>query len=275
MSSSRLPHLPPIDRPVPGSSTAEADDNDFSSCSPTAEEDDDGDADWSGMEEVADSGVPADVSLESMTSASRRRRSQALDQTHADSLPRHLQRRIERDVAEVRLLPSFCASEVNWDGGLCVSLRVGFPVSSLGMNAEQVGAWSLHNDLLLMAELRFPSHYFNGDPYHIQVTVGTATTTAAPSTASTASPLGQCKLSWILESRIRRQFISGFDCSSVTEPAFSLHSAIDVASICDCDLLTAIRALMAAKQDVSAAVLRIRPEPESTSVSVREPAQHA
>ena len=241
--------VPAIDRPTrtPDSFADDADGEDFESFSSTA--DDDGDGDWSGMVEAADPGLDVHDAIQPQADES-------------GGLPRELQRRIERDVAEVRLLRSFRASDISWGGGQRISLRVGFPVASLGMNAEQVRAWSLHNDLLLLAELRLPSHYFNTKAFHIQVTVGTATSATAH---STLNPLTKCKLSWIIESRIKRLFLQHLDPSHVPEPAFDLDSAAAVASACDCALPTAIHALVDAKGDVSTAILRIRPESEPSS----------
>ena len=112
------------------------------------EGDGDDDADWGDMTEVNDE---ADIhalpfqhftahSSSSSSPASARRLS-THDAVSMESCPRDVMRRIEADVREISLLPSFCASEINFGGRTRVALRVGFPVRSLGMSAEQVRAW--------------------------------------------------------------------------------------------------------------------------------------
>ena len=169
--------------------------------------DDDDDADWSDMEEVTEDGAASatdPTTHVSMTSASRSRAAAPGTDAALRSSPvtRELQRRIARDLEEVRLLAPLVASGANMGGGTRVSLRVGFPVSSLGMNAEQLRAWALHSGLLLMVELAFPAHYFYAHPAQIVCTVGMAPDTAAP---TEQTPLTACKVTWPLENRIRRQ----------------------------------------------------------------------
>jgi hypothetical protein len=185
----------------------------------------DDDADWSGMEEVKDSdddgGAPAAFSS---ARAARSSPSSSSSLLREETCPRQLQNRITRDVQEVRLLAPFTASEVNMGGGTRIMLRVGLPVSALGMNAEQVRAWGLSNSQLLMVELHFPAHYFSVASGVIKVSVGQCASTIAP---TELTPLTKCKLSWPLENRIRKQ--------SAAAPAYSSrhrqHAALSCCSV--------------------------------------------
>ena len=191
-----------------------ADDDDWNDDAPAgavAEEDEvfsqtveDEEADWSGMEEVKDSDddCGAQAATAASSRATRSSPSSSSSVLREETCPRQLQERIHRDAQEVRLLPPFTASDVNMGGGTRIVLRVGLPVSALGMNAEQVRAWGLSNSLLLMAELQFPAHYFSVASGLIRVSVGQCASTAAP---TDLTPLTKCKLSWPLENRIKKQ----------------------------------------------------------------------
>ena len=116
---------------------------------------DDGDAeaedgaDWGDMAEVNDEAdidalpgpTHSTAASSSASSSTSSRRTSAYDAFSVESCPRDVMRRIEADVREIGALPSFCASDVNFGGRTRVALRVGFPVRSLGMSAEQVRAW--------------------------------------------------------------------------------------------------------------------------------------
>ena len=100
----------------------------------------------------------------------------------------------------------------------------------------------------LFVELHFPAHYWSVAPSAIHVTVGQSPSRAAP---TDHTPLERCKLSWPLEHRIRKQFLPDLlrETKPLPTPAFSWDSAKEVASTCDCDWLTAIRALIKCKGD--------------------------
>ena len=130
--------------PQPPQQSADDESSFFNGDGDDGEGDGDDGGDWGDMTEVNDEAdihaLPTQAHSASSASSSSRRLS-SHDAVSMESCPRDVMLRIEADVREIGLLPSFCTSDINFGGRTRVALRVGFPVHSLGMNAEQVRAW--------------------------------------------------------------------------------------------------------------------------------------